>query len=105
MGPAPGVLELLVEELPNETVVRARGEIDIANTTSLTSVLHRVPRLDAPVRLDLAGVEFLDSSGVHALEAAHRAANRLGRSLAIAPLSEAVTRVLNLVAIHGARAQ
>jgi len=103
MGLAPGSLELVVKERRNETVVCARGEIDMASSVLLTTVLHRVSRLDAPVRLDLADVEFLDSSSFHAVEAASRTADRLGRALAIGPLSEAVTRVFKLAAIHGGR--
>lgn len=85
-----------VAEGRDSTVVSAKGEIDLASAPLLTAILHRVSRLDAPVLLDLSAVEFMDTSGLHALEDASSGAERLGRRLTIGPVSGAVTRILDL---------
>ena len=97
--------EVVIEEHNHETVVRCFGEIDLAGGPSLTAILHRVTRSDAPVRLDLSGVEFFDTSGLHALETAQALADRLGRRLEVGPVSEAVTRMTRLAGrdLAGAR--
>ena len=97
--------EVVIEEHHHETVVRCFGEIDLASGPSLTAILHRVTRRDAPVRLDLSGVEFFDTSGLHALEAARSLADRLGCRLDVGPVSEAVTRMSRLTGhdLAGAR--
>lgn len=104
MGLTPRSFEVAIEERPAETVVKAFGEIDLASAPRLTEILHRVARYDAPVRLDLAGIEFIDSSGLHAMQTASRSAERLGRSLTFEPLSAAVTRTVALAGFEPARA-
>jgi anti-sigma B factor antagonist len=59
------------------------GEIDIATKARLQTVLDAVPRSDAPLVLDLAGVTFMDSTGISAMLAIDRAARESGRRLAI----------------------
>lgn len=44
-------------------VTTIRGEIDIASTDTLTAVLDKVPNEERLV-LDLAAVDFMDSSGL-----------------------------------------
>jgi anti-anti-sigma factor len=59
------------------------GEIDIATKSRLQAVLDAVPLSDAPLVLDLAGVTFMDSTGISAVLAIDRAARESGRRLAI----------------------
>jgi anti-anti-sigma factor len=68
------------------TVVALTGECDLAVSDELTSALLSAVR-DAPVVIvDLSGLRFLDSSGVHGLVTAHHAARAAGRRLyAVAP--------------------
>jgi len=74
------------------------GEIDVSNVDLLARGLATVPAPDNVV-VDLAGVTFLDSTGVAALVVAHRRAAAAGRRLAVVNAQGIVRRVL---AITGA---
>lgn len=43
------------------------GELDIATTPVLEEALTRLRAVRSPVRLDLSGLEFIDSTGLHLL--------------------------------------
>ena len=65
------------------TVVAVAGEIDLVTAPALTdAVEERLER--GPVLLDLRAVEFLDSSGVRALDRVLRMAEVQGRELTVA---------------------
>jgi anti-anti-sigma factor len=49
------------------TVLRIDGEIDAANTGLMTETIRRFSRLNAPLILDLGGLDFLAGSGLRAL--------------------------------------
>lgn len=78
------------------TVVAAAGELDVAHTDELTAAL-REALAQGPVRLDLDGLTFMDSSGVRLLDTLLRDVDANGRTLTLAPaLQPAVRRVLEL---------
>jgi anti-anti-sigma factor len=52
----------ILEVLGNE--MRVAGEIDMSNSAR---VLAAALKLEDPIRVDLGGVTFMDSSGLHAL--------------------------------------
>jgi anti-sigma B factor antagonist len=76
-------------------VIVAEGELDLIGAPALAAALPDAG--DAPVILDLAGVGFMDSSGLRALLEARQACLDAGRRFAIARPSDAVRRVLELV--------
>ncbi len=84
-----------VEEGPDGVVIVARGELDILGAPRLAEVMPREGT--TPVRIDLADVEFMDSTGLRALLEARTAAAAAGRPFALARPSAAVSRVLELV--------
>ncbi len=55
-------------------VLMVRGEVDMASAGHLTSAMQRAVSLGVPVAVDLSGVSFMDSSGLHALVRARTAA-------------------------------
>lgn len=73
-----------------------RGELDIATAGHLKSVLCPLLAGGRPVVLDLAGVSFIDSSGLATLMAAVRAADADGGELAIRAASASVLRVIEV---------
>jgi anti-anti-sigma factor len=75
--------------------VRASGELDIATVQELRACLRKLGEADAAVTLDMTGVKFMDSSGLHALI---MASNEFGDSGAfeIVP-SKIVLKLLRLV--------
>jgi len=83
-------------------LVRVAGEIDTATELWLRdALLTAVRQPDARhVVVDLAEVEFIDSTGVGALIAARNAAVRAGRSLSVRNAHGIVGQVLATVLAH-----
>jgi len=74
--------------------VTVAGEIDVATAPQLTAAIASVT--EGPVVVDLSGVEFIDSSGIGALVAAHQLLAAAGRELRIGPRSRTVAHVLSV---------
>ena len=74
------------------------GEVDLSNRQSLTTELtNAVANSATGLLLDLSGLEFLDSSGVHMLyELAERLANRQQRFAVVLPPNRAPRRAIEL---------
>ena len=69
------LLHVSVEPLEDARVVRATGEIDVTTIAVLRRELYAAREEAATVLLDLSGVTFIDSSGLHLmLEASHSSA-------------------------------
>ena len=60
-------------------LVTVAGEVDIATAPQLAETLADAAN-GGTVRVDISGVTFLDSSGLHALVAAHRYITRNGNT-------------------------
>lgn len=88
-----------VEDGPDGVLIVARGELDILGAPRLAAALPAEG--SSPITIDLAGVEFMDSTGLRALLEARTAAIDAGRPFALARPSPAVTRVLELVDLAG----
>jgi anti-anti-sigma factor len=79
-------------------VVALAGEFDLAARDELTSTL--LAAVDSgDVVVDLGAVEFLDSSGIHALVAAHHAAKRAGSEFYVINARGIVAHVLDLTGL------
>jgi anti-anti-sigma factor len=89
-------LYISVESLPNGTTLTVRGEVDIATAKQLRDAVLRHLAAARSLSLDLEGVAFMDSSGLHALIECQRRAALLGHSLIIARAAPAVDRLLQV---------
>jgi anti-sigma B factor antagonist len=76
-----------------QVVVALRGELDVVNAASVAAAL--AARAHAII-LDLAGLEFIDSSGVAALVRARKHARHARADLLLAGPQQQVLRVLAL---------
>ncbi len=77
--------------------VTVLGEIDLAVRDAFRDVLdYAIDSSAEAVEVDLAGVEYLDSSGCQCLVGAHRRAAARGLSLQVVEMSDAVQRILAL---------
>lgn len=65
--------DVYTEVRHGRTVVVAQGEIDIDVAGRLRDALHQAQRQGPEVVADLAGVTFIDSSGINVLVGAHKA--------------------------------
>src|SRR5450432_2023644 len=67
----------------NAARVDVAGEVDIATAPDLERALLAAEARGRSVVLDLRALDFIDSSGVHVIIAAHHRARQRGRRLAL----------------------
>jgi len=78
------------------TVVALEGELDFESAGPVAAALIAVADEGCDVTVDMAGVEFIDCSGLSALLRAHRSFESLGRSLTVRAPSRPVRRMLDV---------
>jgi anti-anti-sigma factor len=83
----------------DRAIVTLTGECDLSArdelTAQLTAAIERAP----VVLVDLSGLEFLDSSGVHGLVTGHHTAQSRGRRLHLLNAVGEVAMVLDLTGV------
>ena len=93
----PVPFQIAVEAQRDTVTIAPRGELDLATVGQLQRELGRlIDTGPARVVIDLRGVEFLDSTGLHALLAAHARAQRDNWELTIFPGPRAVQRIFEI---------
>jgi anti-anti-sigma factor len=100
MATPPEEFSISVAEVDGRAQVTLRGELDLATAPELEQLL--IERIDASqaVVVDLRGLEFMDSSGIRVLVAAHTRAGRTGtRVFIVRP--EPDSAVAKIVAVAG----
>ena len=60
-------VDVSTRERGGQVVVALRGELDMADVASVATALSAVATLEREIIVDLAGLEFIDCSGVAAL--------------------------------------
>jgi anti-sigma B factor antagonist len=92
-----GRVQLTTDEMGGVTVVRIAGELDKLAIDQARSGLDRLVTAGRLV-VDLDGVTFIDSAGLHALFDLARLADRRGTGIALAVAESSPTaRVIGLV--------
>ncbi|HEY9557775.1 MAG TPA: STAS domain-containing protein [Acidimicrobiales bacterium] len=88
------------EPTADELDVRVRGELDMSTAPELSAALVKAGEgASGPIKLDLSGVTFLDSSAIGALISAGQELSASGRSLHIGKRSAIVSRVLEITGL------
>jgi stage II sporulation protein AA (anti-sigma F factor antagonist) len=96
------LLEITVSFEDADAVLTVEGEIDLGSIDTLESCLEQaVVSGSGRVCVDLAGVTFLDSSGINVLLRAHRGLREAGRDLVLRGLTDTTRRVLAVAALDG----
>ena len=98
--PASALLHTRVEHRDRVVVVIVQGELDVASSPRLVDAVVELGGAgggDGAVVIDMAGVGFMDSSGLRALLDCERSCRDGGRRFALARPSDTVRRVLELV--------
>lgn len=104
-------LTLGEEHLRGVTVITVGGELDLVTAGELEDFVCRARRPGDQVVLDLAGVGFLDCSGLRALLRVHQdvlsdgGASRLAAPERIAGRVLAITGVDRYIQVHATRAE
>jgi anti-anti-sigma factor len=90
-------LSLVTSRVGGTAVIALRGELDLAGATVLQEELRRLePDPPAAVVLDLRGLEFMDSSGLHAIATHALAAQGRGQRFGLVPGAAQVMRVFDI---------
>jgi anti-sigma B factor antagonist len=89
-------VDLSTSEYGGYVVVALRGELDIAGAAGVAAALAAVAARKPEIVVDLAGLEFIDSSGVAALARGRKHARHAGGDLLLAAPRQQVLRVLTL---------
>ncbi len=86
--------DLSTREPDGPVVVALRGELDVMDAASVVAQLSGVATRGRVVIVDLAGLDFIDSSGIAALVRVRRNARHAGGDLLLAAPQRQVLRVL-----------
>jgi anti-sigma B factor antagonist len=90
---------LSTREYGGHVVVAFRGELDIADAAGVMAVLAAAAAGNPRIIVDLAALEFIDSSGVAALVRGRNLARRAGGDLLLAAPRGPVRRILALTGL------
>jgi anti-anti-sigma factor len=101
-GTAMFSVDLSSSEGDGLTVATLRGELDVTDAASAAAALAAAAEGARMVIVDLAGLQFIDSSGAAALAKAARHARQGGSDLLLAAPQRQVLRVLALTGLTGA---
>ncbi len=80
----------------DRVVVALRGELDLVDAAAVAAALSAVAVGEPQIIVDLAGLEFIDSSGVAALACGRRQAWQAGGDLVLAAPQREVMLVLTI---------
>ena len=97
MQPAHLDLEKLPESSDNNLVTRLSGKLSLETVHNFIQTLR--PESAANLVLDMSGVAFLDSAGVGALVSLFVHRRNLGKSFALAGLTQQGTAVLQVAGL------
>lgn len=87
---------LSVQELGSRAVITLAGEIDLQNSPQLRQTLLDLFGDHLEVVVDLAGVTYIDSSGIACFVEAYQLARNRGLGFSLAAVSPQAMRVLKL---------
>lgn len=94
------LLQIQTDKIDGHVVVKLTGEADLASAPVLKeTLLILLHREDDPLVVDLAEVDFIDSTALAALIAGHRRARQLDRDYRLAGPTRHVAKVLKLTGI------
>jgi anti-sigma B factor antagonist len=99
MEPAPFAIELSTLG-DHEIQVAVTGELDLVSASELEETLKRELAADNDVLLDLSQMDFIDSTGLHAIVEAVRTAKSVDRKLKLsAELPGHARRLMEIVGL------
>ena len=87
------------QEFDDATCLVMAGDLDIADVAAFIGHLTKALERSRNTVLDLSGIRYIDSSGIHALIDARRRFNAMGRNVVLAALSPWVERIFQTIAM------
>ncbi len=99
-GPkAPLLFTWLIEDRRNATIWHVFGEADMGNADTLESGLALVIKPGRPVVVDLSGLEYIDSLGLHTFARYLERAKNVDSELIFAGPTPSLSRLLGTVGL------
>lgn len=89
-------VDVSTRECDSQVVVALRGQLDMAEAAGVAAAFTAVAARGPQIIVDLAGLEFIDSSGVAALVRGRKLTRQAGGELLLAAPRQQVLRVLTL---------
>ena len=103
MASPPEEFAIAADQRDGAVQLTLRGELDLATAPELEQLVNE--RIDAgdEVVVDLRPLEFMDSSGIRVLVAAHTRAGRAGNRVVIVrpPSGSAVAKIVSVSGLDG----
>ena len=94
-------VDLSTRECDGHVVVALRGELDLVDAADVAAALAAAVAREPRIIVDLAGLEFIDCSGVAALARGRRHARQAGGDLLLAAPQQRVLRILAITCLVG----
>jgi anti-sigma B factor antagonist len=89
----------LVIDVIDPTSIALSGEIDAHSAPTLATRFETLPSGDDDIVIDMAGVTFMDSSGLRVLIDLHQRLDGTSRRLVLRTPSQSVTRLLEVAGL------
>jgi anti-sigma B factor antagonist len=89
-------MDLSIRQSENRVVIALRGELDVTDAASAASALIALAGRSCEIIVDLAGLEFIDTSGLAALVLARKHARQAGGDLLLTAPQQPVLRMLTI---------
>lgn len=96
-GGSERVTECTISTCGAVTVIRVRGEIDLANARTLEDALNQAVHVALPVVVDLRETSYIDSTGLHLLVKSHGAS---GSRMAVVFASDLMRRIFSVLSLQ-----
>ncbi|MEU8007490.1 STAS domain-containing protein [Catellatospora sp. NPDC049111] len=93
------MLTVSIAETADRIVVSVSGECDMSSSGGLASALDAAMESSLPVEVDLAELQFLDSSGIHVLVTAYHASQVRSATVYVTRAAGMVATVLELTGV------
>jgi anti-sigma B factor antagonist len=94
------MLHIAIDETSTVKVVRVRGEVDITTAPQLNRELSNAVTHRHHVVADLRGVQYMDLSGIRALEATQQVARKQQRLLVVIAPPAPVGNIFDVVQLQ-----
>jgi len=94
-------LEILEEKTGSVDILKLRGRLDASSAKDVKEKVGVLTKKKpANIVIDLAEIDFVDSSGLGSLVASLRSVNKLGGDIKLASLQDPVRAIFELTRLH-----
>jgi anti-anti-sigma factor len=95
----PAILQLQVEKQPDVTIVHCSGKVLLDNVSEFSTVRQLIPE-GKRIRVDLANVTQVDSTGIGTFVSVWAAAKKNGVELTFFNPSKAIEDIVEITKLH-----